>query len=185
MGQSVGLLSHLWTWGMRRCDNQLVLRGKNILHALECFHVHFVLAFGGTGDGLDEISVSLHYCVCWCHCWLCQVLVFEIYRVADSCPPCRFHKYHVRSIMFVGCSKVPSVTGVFAPARASCRLDVKLHSTSHGCKGHAPVVKLPMMVRVCADVGGDICRSEQIEGEYGLWNELIPFCDWKIICNPC
>ena len=162
--------TNLWNWGMRRCDNQLVLRGENILHALQCFHVHFILAAGRAGDGLDEITVSLYDCICWCHCWLCQVLVFKIDRVTDSCPSCCLHKFHMCTIMLARCSKVPTVAGVFPPTLVPCRLDMELHCTFHGCQGHTSIIELPMMICVCTDIGGHICRPEQIEGEYRLWD---------------
>ena len=92
MGRFIVNVFRPWNWGMRRFNGNLVLRCKNILHALLRFHVHFVLAVGCAVDGLNEVTVSLNDCICWCHCWLCQVFVFKIDRATDSCPSCCLHK---------------------------------------------------------------------------------------------
>ena len=82
-------------------NDGVVLRLQGLLHFLDCFYVDAAVGFGSALGGFHEVAVSLYDGVCLCEGWLCQVLVFKINSIADSCFPCGLYEDYMRAIVLV------------------------------------------------------------------------------------
>ncbi len=45
--------------------------------------------------------------------------------------------------------RVPTISGVFAPAASATRFDMELDRTSDGCKWHSVIVEWAVVIGIC------------------------------------
>ena len=70
---------------------------------------------------------------------------------------------------------------MLTPRSSSTRLDMELDCTAHRRQWHSIVIEAAVVISVRGDVRGYVRLTEQVQGEYCLWNEFIPFPYRKVV----